>query len=374
MSTTTSRLHALTLTVFAAAALGASACTLSAERAGEPGTPAVDPDTDGIGGVGRSEDSSGGEANGGTPGEGGDSGSDGAEHPAELPEPDTTAPSILSITPEDGTDGVEADAVITLTFDEPMDATSTEAAFDSAELEDQVSFTWNDEGTSLTITPLEPLAYAEGTDDVAAKTYSAAIATTALDRAGNPLQSEASTTFTTLRRFQRSIETNSLFWVTDTGAMFDGLSDETCGGLIGDTPNTAVRTFARFDLSQLPGDLRTIESVVLGVSFTGGGGDPYDWGSLNVDHYYEPSYSAASLTAPSLGALGKIADIDHYYGWQFLDVTSAVLDDLENGATREHTSGYRFSLPVLSDSDDDSDFVLFDCDPAPKLDVTYTRP
>jgi hypothetical protein len=356
----------------------------SAGTAGTDGEPDTDDDQPqaGAGNTASSGGSGGlgietGTAGHGGSGEGGTTSAPegGAGGEPAVPHVDITGPQVIAFTPTTGTKGVDEDAVITVTFDEPMDELYTQAAFESAELGEYVSFDWNTESTVLTITPFAPLAYASGDDDVAAQAYTAAIATTARDLAGNPLQAKASTTFTTLRRVQRTVESNHVYVVYNGGSVIDQLAAASCLALTGDfSSNNYGWTFVRFDLTQLPEDIHTLESAVLSLSLQVPKGDPYAWSDLLVDHYYEASYSPSSLTALGLADLGFIADGAEDTGWQSLDVTDAVVDDLAQGAAREHTSGYRLGFSKFTDKDGVQDYVAIDCDPLPKLDVEYTRP
>ena len=114
---------------------------------------------------------------------------------------DRKAPTGL-ITPNSGTSGVLANAVFVVTFSEPMDKVATQNAYQSADLPaSAVTFSFNGEGTVLTIKPNAPLTYATASEAAAPpKMYSVGIGTGATDVAGNALMNPVTTTVSTLRR------------------------------------------------------------------------------------------------------------------------------------------------------------------------------
>ncbi len=106
---------------------------------------------------------------------------------------DLTSPTVLVISPADGTEDVPVLADIQVTFSEPMDASSAENAFsliaDSTEVTG--TFSWGGDGSLFTFTPAEDLE--KGT------TYQIVITIDATDRLGHGLASASETSFTTER-------------------------------------------------------------------------------------------------------------------------------------------------------------------------------
>lgn len=141
------------------------------------------------------------------------------------PEDDLTPPTIISISPEDGAKGVPSDSPIVITFSEPMDHVSTEAAYESATLPaGRVTFDWNDDSTVLTVLPIDGLQYASGTTPSSpAKVYSIAISSTAEDRAGNQLE-DVAWSFATLRTIAQRLP------ITTTSGCEDDRLRATCAG------------------------------------------------------------------------------------------------------------------------------------------------
>ena len=105
---------------------------------------------------------------------------------ASLPAP----PTVVSVSPADGSIGVTADAKIIVTFSKPMDQAATQAAYQSADLPSTgVTFDWNAAATEMTVKPNAPLIYATGSDPnaVVAKAYAFRLTSTAKDKTGNAL-------------------------------------------------------------------------------------------------------------------------------------------------------------------------------------------
>jgi Bacterial Ig-like domain len=67
------------------------------------------------------------------------------------------APSVLRVSPSDGALGVARDGLIVVTFNHPMDAVATEAAYESSDLPaTALDFSWDETGTTLTLHPTRP--------------------------------------------------------------------------------------------------------------------------------------------------------------------------------------------------------------------------
>src|SRR5688572_11086664 len=130
--------------------------------------------------------------------DGGGSGSDVDADPA-------APPSVVSTMPANMAVGVKPDATIVIAFSKPMDQASVQAAWTSADLPTaQVAFAWNGAGTTLTVTPSQPLPVATGTGlnpaTVTPKEVAYSIAATATDTMGKPLSTALAVKFTTIRR------------------------------------------------------------------------------------------------------------------------------------------------------------------------------
>src|SRR5689334_15730495 len=84
--------------------------------------------------------------------------------PGPQPDPnDTVSPRVVSTTPTANATGVVADTKLVIVFDEPMDPATVEAAYTSTDLPlEQISLNYNADQTAFTITPVQPLVYAQG--------------------------------------------------------------------------------------------------------------------------------------------------------------------------------------------------------------------
>ncbi len=119
---------------------------------------------------------------------------------------DTLPPQITATSPADGAEGVLRDTELSIVFDEAMNRESVEAAYASDDLPRQsVEFSWSSDGRELHVTPLAPLAYAEGADlGLAARVYSFSFVEGATDAAGNALP-PATFAFRTLRQITQRV-------------------------------------------------------------------------------------------------------------------------------------------------------------------------
>lgn len=106
---------------------------------------------------------------------------------------DTTAPSVASIAPAAGATGVAPGSVVSVSFSEPMDAASAQAALTLVRSSDgaTVAGTYSWSGNTLSFRPAAALA--EGTS------YTARLSAAAKDPAGNPLAAGRMWSFTTWR-------------------------------------------------------------------------------------------------------------------------------------------------------------------------------
>jgi hypothetical protein len=116
-----------------------------------------------------------------------------------------------------------------------------------------VTFTWNAEGTILSIQPNEFLEYAAGEEpSIEAKTYALSVTSTAKDVAGNSL-TPFSSSFSTLRVIYAAIYGTATLdgEVYAFGAGGVAVSD-TPLLFVGDTGDTTRRGYFSFDLASIP--------------------------------------------------------------------------------------------------------------------------
>ena len=103
---------------------------------------------------------------------------------------DTTAPTLSSVSPQDGATGVAPNGNVSVTFSEPMDKAATEAAFSLAPTGGAKvagSFSWS--ANTMTFDPSDDLANGTG--------YTATVGSGAKDTAGNAFPADKSWAFKT---------------------------------------------------------------------------------------------------------------------------------------------------------------------------------
>lgn len=201
---------------------------------------------------------------------------------------DETPPHVFALSPANGQSGVAKDTTIEITFTEPMDQASVEAAYDSnisGISPAKVTFSWNPEGTVLTVDPNADLNYAEGGPATAPIVYSYSIATSALDLAGNPLDQQLDATFETSRRITESLHSlPSLSGTLVSDGMNESIDASHC--YVGDNAdNDWMICGITFDLGELSGIVQEIEDVDVQFYLAGSGhqGEPLaDLGALEL--------------------------------------------------------------------------------------------
>lgn len=273
---------------------------------------------------------------------------------------DTTAPAIASTEPATGATGVRENEKIHVTFSEPMDQASVEAAYSSADLPaDQVTFEWSPDGKVLTITPASPLAYAEGqgTDPttVTAKTYAITIGTGATDLAGNPLAEPMELSFATRRRLLAVFGLD----LDLTRVTLGNTSYAQTEIFVGDTNAMATyRSYLTFDLSTLPEDAEVEKAQFQGRQLLVEGA-PYAMGPVSVQHLMYTSTLATVLNATlTISAPGTLSE-DATQEIKAVDVTSQVIDDVAHRTERANRSQYRLQINKATNEDAVTDRATF---------------
>ena len=343
------------------------------------------------GGGGVSGTAQGGADPGGSDAGGSDAGGSGGTG-GDDPEPDTTPPSVLSVSPAHGATGVTSDQNIVITFSEPMDAAATEGAYQSGDLPlNAATASWSSDGRVLTLDPTGSLAYATGTDPTAttARTYAFSLSAGALDRAGNQLAQAFNWSFRTSRRI-----THTLRPVADTAATteywaYHRVESIPVGGAKCPTnmrlgtwaaPYRYVGTVA-FQIAPLPAGVADFESATLSASQINGVGNPFALtGSVLAFHIPPvpvnqgvPPHEMPIATTPlhNLGAFSANTTV----GPRSLDVLASLEDDYVNRTQRGNTSTYRL-IPERQQSTSGTyveAYVQFEC-PSIALTTTYVLP
>lgn len=296
---------------------------------------------------------------------------------------DTTAPSVVSISPAGGATGVAKDANIVVTFSEKMNQAATQAAYQSTDLPaSDVTFSWNPAGTVMTINPNADLLYT-----AAGKTYAFSLTTTATDIAGNALPATNSS-FKTFKQITTTLSSTPALdgWVRSEGLV----NTDNTSMLVGDSgsvDNATYRGYLSFDLTPLPASLTStnIQSAKLTVHQQSVSGTPYAdlktgvlpllSSYLLVDHVnYGTGLTPSDFDAPVLSNQGNLITTPTVG-----DYSKSVLDALKDDRTNNRTrSQYRLRFAKLTDGDGNFDAAsLTSGDSAtnkPTLEVTYLIP
>jgi hypothetical protein len=327
-------------------------------------------------------------------GSGGDDG--GEEDPPDVenppdeppPEPEPTVPEIIQVFPEDGATGVDGETPIIITFSEPMNQAATEAAYQSEGIPSSgVAFTWNEDGTELTITPDEPLAYDSGPDpaSVEALRYNFFISSSATDLEGDSLGVAAEFSFSVLRQIEGVFQA-----VQDRNLTGNWRSDGTYGGpnqnsncarntttmCVGDaTDNDGWRGFTTFDLNALPQTMTRLTGATLSFQVTSGDGTPFGngnnaLGQLMVDRASFDEIGVPAFTAPANDVVGPITQTGIGVGTVVsINVLSAVAEDAAAGAFAQ----FRLRFEKTTDNRLDADVIRSDWE-THTLSVNYLIP
>jgi hypothetical protein len=286
-------------------------------------------------------------------------------------------PQVISTSPANGEIGVPIDAVIVVTFSAPMDEAATEAAWQSDDLPAaEVTMSWNEAGDELTITPNEPLLYAEGDnpDTLDPLSYAATIGASARNLAGDTLEEPFTLEFATVRSIIYSTLTaeydltghlreswaepnNNYIWVGDHGTQ---ATDEQYKG------------FVAIDLSGLPDDVIDFSQATLFVNHGGVvAGSPYDdlgivnlW-PLDYEDLDQDAFSATPWTD-----VGLLFSDSPASGWRTADVLG-FLEQSYAGDTGLSQFRLEFSFP--HNNNGAPDIAHFDADTAVII-VSYTAP
>jgi Bacterial Ig-like domain len=294
---------------------------------------------------------------------------------------DTTRPTVISVDPPNGATGVKDDASVIFTFSERMDQASTEFSYESLELPTGgVTFSWNTDGTILTIKPNDLLEYAAGDDpSIAAKTYAINISRVAHDISGNSL-SEFNSSFSTLRVIVSSIYATANLDGEVIGNLADGVDSASRGIRVGELGDSIVRGFFSFDLTVIPTGVVTDEAKVI-INKEGVVGNPYEFSFMSLDHViYGGSLSNDDYDTPILADLGIFDSASEpVTGYLASDVTSALNDDLTNRAARGNRSQYRLSFRATDEKKGPANYVSFTASEGPNgqrpfLNVVYYLP
>lgn len=243
---------------------------------------------------------------------------------------DTLPPQITAFSPLDGATGVLADAVIEVTFSEPMNTAAVEAALSVSSVpQNQLDTSWNAKETTLSITPKGGLVYSNATSESdPARSYTVTIGTAARDRAGNRLDAPSSFSFATMRKVARTLSPSAAGNYT------------TYGRAVGDSPLMCPTS---------TDSVRTGWWTAIASSGTGYGFVRFDIDALSKIHALESATFVAEQLAPDEG---------------FYPSGKVILEKLQPG---------RIDVPTVLDLDITHEYGTFAASaatPKPSLEVT----
>lgn len=313
----------------------------------------------------------------------GDGGGGGVGTPvAGAPATDSTPPTVLSISPEVGATGVPSDVTIKVTFSEAMNKVSAQAAFQSASL-GTVTFDWESDSV-MTVKPVLPLPYAEGTTlATPARNYSFTITTAAADASNNTLKKSTTGQFSTLRAVTLIAPIVKEPWSYSEGpggfVTPPGNPPLGNGVTIGDLPSAghpvnSVRGLFVYDISSLPTNIVSFVSATLTMSICCTEGNPSSLGAIIVEHLFLSPIDNTYFYMKPLDTPGVLAAAPTQ-GTKTLLVTPAVEGDYAKRALRNNQVQLRVGFGTEINNDTVSDLVVLDKDgggrPATQISTTF---
>lgn len=306
-----------------------------------------------------------------------------AKDPADespAPEPQPTGPRVVSVSPANGASGVSNDVQIVIEFSAPMDEAKTEAAYQSEGIpSNSVSFSWNDEGTQLTITPKDPLVYPAGSDpaDVVSPPINFFLSTSAQDRDGRHLAAPAESSFALLRQINVSLAAQQNRDLTGSWRSNDTYGQGDCARnqdtvCVGDngTGGLQLKGFMSFALGALPSEMTRLQSARLNFQITQRSGNPFNGlGALTLDHAAFDAIGPEAFESDPLAALGRIATAGNAGTVLQVDVRNALVADL---GTRERAQ-FRLAFEQVTNENGNADALISTWD-TQRIDVSYLIP
>lgn len=234
---------------------------------------------------------------------------------------DTTPPTVMATSPADLATGVVLAPSISVTFSEPVDRASAQAAFSIVSPPGHATgtFSWTTDGRTMTFDPAVQLSPGDS--------VSCRVATAVKDLAGNSMAAEAVFAFTALRLGTVTLYSDAAIdgVVWSTGMVFTANPSLFVGDNI---DNAYGRAFVSFDLGQVPASATAISAATLSLYQESGtyGGAPYDTlAPLQVERVdYGVALDQADLALPALDAATYTLCISPATGWTAAEVPASV--------------------------------------------------
>jgi Bacterial Ig-like domain len=305
---------------------------------------------------------------------------------------DTTAPTVVSITPNDGATGVAKDSNIVVTFSEAMNQAATQTAFQSADLPAAV-FTWNSP-TELTVNPSTDLMYlATLFSGTTPKKYAFSLTNTATDLAGNKL-STTNSSFSTFKEVKSTISSTDALTGDVNGDGGVSASKVLFGP--GDAAdNSDFTSYISFDVSVLSSSIlpSNIISANLGLNQVSVTGSPQSLKTclsiLCTSLLIESLNFGSSLTATAVNSipfgLASFVSCSNLTinndcalkdGKNTFNVSNTFKADWTNKTSRGSRSQYKLKYSRATNADNKSDFPNISGTGVnkPSLEIVYLFP
>lgn len=266
-----------------------------------------------------------------------------ADHTADGGGPSDAPPTVTAIDPPSGSK-VSEDLAITITFSEPMDRASVEAAIDFPGGASP-SFEWSQDGSQVTAS--RRVAYPEGSDpaEVEPDVFQVVLAADAADAGGDPMGGSLELEYTL--RYRR-ITTSFPFSQT-----LSGNCDSACAGNFtwfaagerSSDPTRATRGFATIPFD-LPDGIE-IERAELATAIEQVIDNPFGFGDLMIDHVVFDAFTddLYGRRGTGLGVLFAQDPLPAVGDAALVDVTDVFKADYENRIARQNRSQYRVRFP-----------------------------
>lgn len=286
---------------------------------------------------------------------------------------DSESPSVESMMPSDGATGVRSDTTVLLSFSEPMDTASVEAAL-GTEMLGEVTMSWNGEETELTVEPDNGIPYASGTSplSVEALDFTITLSEDATDVAGNALDAAWTATFSSARRLTVALSYDPVYTggVISSGVVQSGSGDD---AIVGDhMDNLARRGFFGFSIAPLPSGILEFEDAELSAAQWLVSGDPIPslGSSVSIAHIAPEQLPGGAYNSVAIETLGAFSDEDTNAAdnVKTMSVTANVEFDYNNAES--HTQ-YRLSMTSATNFNSTTDRLRYNDE---VLEVTYLLP
>jgi len=260
----------------------------------------------------------------------------------------------VQVSPSNGAKGVMDDQTLVLTFNMPMDQAAVEAAWTSESLPaDDMTFSWNTEGTILAVDASAVLEHPAGGMDVGTYDYVIELSTLATSNDGVALEQPFSAQFATAREI-------TLEYVKQSPSGSSNGNSNTVVLRPGDDASATIwHAFASFDLSEQPPVVVELYSAELHFNQNTVTGTPYDHlGNLTggfidpISALSEPLIRSAVrrnvVTLSDSPAAGGVA------GRRTADMLDGVMAELDAGET---SVTVRMEFDDGHDNGADNDYV-----------------